>query len=398
MNKHRILTLALSIIVVFFLGIKALNIFGFRTYSELSYFKNDKLTFTDIESYFKKIAQNKGGLYAFDILRVSDLPPNTDIHLLAHAVGNILYKQRGIQAIRFCTPEFRNACAHTVVIGVLIDRGMSALTEISNICKSAPGGSGAYGMCFHGLGHGVLAYVGYDMSKAIKLCESIGTKEYNYVETSECVGGVVMEMIGGVHDIQAWEAQKGNYFRAGDPLYPCDQDFIPVVAKYNCYNYLTPHLWEVAGTDMGDPTEENFSKSFGYCSKIPKTDISYLEACYGGFGKEFVTLAQARDIRKIEEMTTPQLLSVYKWCSLADNPLGTASCIRQAINSLYWGGENTPNSAIGFCNVIGNPEFQNVCLEHLAGSFKYYNSTSTRRLSKLCKLLPNKYDQACNAN
>lgn len=397
MNKHKILSLILIVTTLFFLGLKIYTALGIRNYPEINYFKNSNLTFSDLQSYFKKISETKGGLYAFDVLRVAELPPNTDIHLIAHTIGNILYKQKGVGAIRFCTTEFRNACAHTVVIGTLLDKGTSALAKISSICKTAPGGAGAYGMCFHGLGHGVLAYVGYDMAKAVEMCTTIGSKEYGYVETSECVGGVMMEMIDGVHDKKAWEAQKGNYFRKDNPLYPCDQDFIPESAKYNCYNYLTPHLWEYVGADLGNPTDANFVSAFDYCAKIGNKDEAYKDACYGGFGKEFTTLAKSRDIRKIAEMTTPQLQSVYKWCLLANNTNGTASCIRQATNSLYWGGENKPEAAIGFCNVIDNQDFKDICFEHLSGSFKYYNH-SIHKLSKLCNLLPQTYENKCIAS
>jgi hypothetical protein len=229
------------------------------------------------------------------------------------------------------------------------------------------------------------------------MCIAIGSKEYNYIETSECVGGVMMEMVDGVHDKKAWEAQKNNYFRKDDPLYPCDQDFIPESAKYNCYNYLTPHLWEQAGADLGNPTDSNFVKAFGYCAKVSKKEEFYKEACYGGFGKEFTTLAESRDIRKIGEMATPQLQTVYKWCLLANDTIGTASCIRQVINSLYWGGENKPTAAISLCNVIDNQGFTDVCFKHLVGSFKYYNH-DIRKLSNLCRLLPNIYENTCLAN
>ncbi|HET7098659.1 MAG TPA: hypothetical protein VFI61_00255 [Patescibacteria group bacterium] len=396
MKKLNILLGAMLVIVICFLMVNIATQFKGGRYPELNYLKNNnKLEFKDLQIYFKKIAQEKGAEYAFSILKIADLPPNTDIHLLAHTVGDILYKQQGMQGIKVCTQDFRNACSHSIVVGLFIDRGISALQDIANICRSAPGGIGAYGMCFHGLGHGILAYTGYDMTKAVSYCSQIGTPARHFVETSECVGGTMMEMIGGVHDPIAWQRQKDKYLKVNDPLFPCNQNFIPDIAKENCYNYLTPHLWEVAGGDLGNPTEADFAKSFKYCSKLSGEESAYQESCYGGFGKEFVALAQSRDIRRTEQMNQSQLKTIYNWCLLAEDTDGISACIHQVVNSLYWGGENKPDSAVTFCGQADNDQFRNVCFSQLIGNFKYYQKPS--RLFGLCNTLPDNYKKECRA-
>ena len=55
-------------------------------------------------------------------------------------------------------------------------------------------------MCFHGFGHGVLAFSDYELPKALELCEKVGTEKYDYQEAKECVGGALMEMRGGMHN------------------------------------------------------------------------------------------------------------------------------------------------------------------------------------------------------
>src|SRR6185369_3479563 len=98
----------------------------------------------------------------------------------------------------------------------------------------------------------------------------------------------------------------------------------------------------------------------------------YKEFCYGGFGKEFVGLVESRDIRKTEQMTTDQLKTIYDWCLLAQDFDGTSACIKHAVNSLYWGGENKPDVSVHFCTAITNSEFQDICFQQVIGSFKYY--------------------------
>ena len=156
-------------------------------YPELAQINGSNASFQEITDYFTKLANTKGAAYAYEVLKRTQLSAGTDYHLLAHAVGDVLYKQQGINGIKVCTNDFRNACSHSVVIGIFRKDGLKALPAIAKACKEAPGGKGAYTMCFHGLGHGVVAYTEYDMEEAVKLCKKTGTKEYHQQEYIECV-------------------------------------------------------------------------------------------------------------------------------------------------------------------------------------------------------------------
>lgn len=366
-------------------------------FSELEDLSQKSFSFDELESFFKDVAERRGPAYAFDLLRVAPLPPDTDVHLLAHSVGNILYKKEGLKGIKICTEEFRNACSHSIVVGAFIEKGTEVISEIAKVCRAAPGGKGAYGMCFHGLGHGVLAAQNYDLRSAANLCRQVGTPEFGYTESAECVGGVIMEAIEGVHDRDAWEAQKATYFRDDDPLFPCNQgDWIISNSRDVCFSYLTPHLWQTAGADLGNPTGVDFEKAFTYCGRLSGDEEKHKEACYGGFGKEFVGLVKARDIRSVDELTVSQAETVYKWCLLAKDPGGVGACVRDALNSLYWGGENKPDGAITLCDVVKEDGLKMMCLNHLAEIFNYY-STDLVQLKLLCNKLPETFGEKCYA-
>src|SRR3989344_6471857 len=75
--------------------------------------------FKELSDRFAQLARERGGVYAFEVLKQADLPPNTDLHLLGHIVGDELYKQEGLAGIAHCTQDFRNACSHSIVIGTL---------------------------------------------------------------------------------------------------------------------------------------------------------------------------------------------------------------------------------------------------------------------------------------
>ncbi|MCH7828669.1 hypothetical protein IH982_02225 [Patescibacteria group bacterium] len=368
-------------------------------YLEIQELQTQNLSsFQELGRYFEDLAKKKGGGYAFDVLRAASIPPNIDMHLLAHVVGGVLYQQEGLGGIPICTHDFRNACSHSIVIGLFFEEGEAALDEIAKACRNAPGGSGAYTMCFHGLGHGVLAYTGYDLEKAINLCEKTGTPQYGNQEAHQCISGSIMEIINGVHDKELWEEQHKKYFKEENPLYPCSSDFMPDEARSLCYIYLTPHLFNAAGADAGFPTPADFKQAFLYCDKLPVADFRSRDACYGGFGKEFIGLALGRDIRvsTIEQITDEALNRVYEWCLLANTKEGAAACVVHATNSLYWGGENDRSIAIAFCNVIDDPYYQGSCFINLMRAVSYYVQDPIYRRT-FCEELPSSYSEECRA-
>lgn len=361
---------------------------------------HDKNSFPELKDYFQNLANKKGAPYAFEVLRIAPMPPSIDMHLLGHAVGDILYNQKGLNGIKVCNNDFRNACSHSIVTGLFFDRGEAALSEIAEACRQAPGGSGAYTMCFHGLGHGILAARGYDMAKAAADCDKTGTPQYNYNEASQCIGGMVMEIVGGGgHDRNLWAAQRKKYLNKEDPLGLCLNSFISDRARFMCYDYITPYIFEAVGGNLASPTAVDFKKSFPFCGKISIDDKAGRDYCYGGFGKEFIGLVQSRDIRQnaIENISDEQLDQIYKWCKLADNKEGRASCIISAANSLYWGGENSPGIAIRYCGLMGDDHYsQTSCYVDIIGAAAFYNK-DPGYLEDFCKQLPSSYFKDCQS-
>lgn len=362
-----------------------------QEYPEIAEIEGKQLSFEELSKFFKQLAEKKGGEYAFSLLKISSLPPNTDLHLLGHVVGDILYRQKGAEGIKICTNDFRNACSHSIVVGLLIDKGEIALSEISEVCSQSPGGSGAYTMCFHGLGHGALAYTGYNLVKAVALCQKTGKGG----ESTQCISGTIMEIIsGGAHNHGLWEKERPKYLDSQNPLAACLANFIPEDAKNLCFIYLTPYLWEAVGADLGHPTDKDFEASFRVCNKLPKSDFSNRDGCFGGFGKELVVLANNRDIRNVADMNESQMRQIYKWCLLAQDQNGSAACVVHAMNALYWGGENNRGGAVRFCSVIDDNYLKGSCFIHLIGAVETFIRDKSYR-EQFCKEVPREHHTEC---
>lgn len=368
-----------------------------QEFPELEALQSD-MDFKAISDFFKNIADEEGSQYAYYALisaaNLGEIPDGIDTHLLGHEMSDLIYKDFGLDGIQICTHDLRNSCSHSIVIGAFLERGVDALKDISDVCRKAPGGIGAYNMCFHGLGHGVLSYTGYNLEETVELCAQAETSKDINNEYIECVGGAVMEMMSGVNDPVVWEEQSKNYFSQTDPLAPCSMDIIPHRVKPICYVYLTPHLLEHAGADLADPQVEHFRKVFQYCDAIPEDQLANRANCFGGLGKEFIVLAANSNVDAVEFMSDEQLETVYDWCLLTDDPIGQEDCIGNAMASLFWGGENDPGSAVSFCSLIDNQEHKDFCFFHLMHSADAY-LVDVGVKESFCSLIPDPYRRDC---
>ncbi|MAF59417.1 hypothetical protein CL631_01055 [bacterium] len=368
---------------------------GFGVYPEVKELEGNRMSFDELGEYFTDLTVKKGGTYGFEVLKRAELPPGTDLHFLGHFVGDELYRQEGVSGMSKCTHGFRNACSHAMVIGAMVEFGEGALPLVKEVCKDAPGGSGAYTMCFHGFGHGVFAYTGYNFEDTVKICSRTGTPEANNREFPECIGGAVMELLGGGgHDKELWEKAREKYLSKTEPRSLCEFSFMTDEIRPICYTYLTPHLFEFAGGDLGHLTEENYRDAFLYCDEIPISLEGDRLSCFGSLGKEFVVLAQNRDVRKIDQMTNTQLDKVYELCKITEDEAGQAACVRNAVQSLFWGGENDRGAAIRFCSLIYDDKNQFACFSELVGAVGYYIKDKSY-YREFCSELPDGHIKGC---
>lgn len=367
---------------------------------EAQAFSGKSPSFGEVKEYLLNLSQKKGALYTYQALRVMELPPNMDFHLLGHIVSDQIYKEKGIAGMSSCTDDFRNACSHAIVVGIFSEKGVDALPLITEACRKAPGGSGAYTMCFHGLGHGILSFYGYRMEEAVSVCKKSGVTPFPNAEATQCISGAVMEIItGGDHDKAVWEVKHRHYLRDNpSPISLCQSSYMPREAAPLCFTYLTPYLFMAAGANLGNPEPVYFKKAFSFCEEVPVTDIAAREACFGGFGKEFVPLAQSRDIRKIDQMTETQLKTVYGWCQEAPIKEGMLACLTHGLSSLYWGGENDPGAAIKLCQVTDDPQLKNSCYRNLISMVFYFQRNNISAKASFCSRLPDPHRSQCETS
>lgn len=385
-----------GLVVLLLVGASAAVFFSrpaLAEYAEAQTIADGAANFAELSNRFQDLAEDKGAIYAYEVLKRAPIPPNTDLHLLGHVVGDELYEQEGFNGMAYCTPDFRNACSHTIVIGALNEFGEGILPKIRDACKKAPGGSGAYTMCFHGFGHGVFAYFGFDIPKTVSYCKEAGTVEYRDREYLECVGGMIMELVGGgTHDPEGLALAQKKYLTSD--LAPCMSEVIPEEAKSICLTYLTPRIWQSVGIDLGRPEVEKFAAAFRACDAIPMSSDELRNACAGGFGKEFTVLSAARDVREMHRMTDAQLTTVWEWCGMASRDEGRKACTASAFSSLFWGGENDPKLSVRFCTLAPASE-RSSCFDQFFNESNRYLKGDAK--ARACAIVPEDYQAVCRS-
>lgn len=350
-------------------------------------------------SYFSNLAQEKGALYAYEVLRRVELPAGVNVHSVAHPVGYILFEEKGISGIYDCTEEFRSACAHAILIQALTEGGQAAKGDIVQACANAPGGKGAYAMCFHGIGHGIVASSGYDFKSAVTQCTElpevvdapVGHRFMNASE--ECIGGAVMEMLQGDHDKDEWEQAVSLYLPVDSPFRPCIDEYVPADLRLACLSSLTQRLFGAAGVSEDLPLPETYPEAMSVCASALTEDDR--TACYGGFGKEFVFFATQFDSGDVNTLSEEALVNIHEWCGFAKDSAGVSRCISIAGDTLFWAGQNDSRPAVQFC--AGASEAGRAdCYGNLIENFRYF-LRGDEKIQEACALLPSMYHERCTA-
>lgn len=155
-----------------------------RLEKEVAYAETLKVS--DQVQYFKQLSDSAGAAYAYEVLR--RLPSDdSDKHLFGHIIGNELYNEQGLEGLSICTPEFTFACYHSLIGQAIGALGLDDIGEINQKCLALKD----VGSCEHGVGHGIMAAIGYkDPVSAVAVCDSI---EKGNGFNRPCIEGVIME-------------------------------------------------------------------------------------------------------------------------------------------------------------------------------------------------------------
>jgi hypothetical protein len=192
-------------------------------------------------------------------------------HAAAHLFGEVLYEQEGVAGIASCDAELNFGCYHGLVASAVRAEGLEVVAELDGACAAALGPRTA--PCAHGIGHGIVEYIGYgeeDLLPALVACGMTDQPD----PLQGCTSGVFMAYnipipVSGDGDL----APPRAYVEADGPYAPCPS--LPDDAwRAACYQQLPLWWLRALGYD--------FSRIGSLCAERAEEDA---RACISGVAK-----------------------------------------------------------------------------------------------------------------
>jgi mono/diheme cytochrome c family protein len=240
-----------------------------------------------LEQAFANLSYYRGpktALGTFDRTMLTNKQIEADCHRIAHAIGaGALAHYKGNVGAAFAAGSA--SCWSGYYHGIL-ERAFQGVPDsrVGQVARRLCAGKEVHRtqfllyQCVHGLGHGLMIYSGYDLPKALKICDALNG-EWDQVS---CTGGVFME------NQQSSYGFKSKWLKDDDLIYPCN-----VVAerhKLYCYLMVTSHILP--------QVDWNWAKASKICHR---SDPKWVTTCFESLGRD--ASGQTRgDARKIVEI------------------------------------------------------------------------------------------------
>lgn len=224
-------------------------------------------------------------------------------HEVGHVMGDLLYFEFGISGAARCDDTSNYGCYHGVFSRAIAEEGVDVLEDAVEFCSANGQSMADVGGCLHGLGHGVLAFRGYeesDLVAALEDCERTGEDA-----AESCYNGTFMEYNGRIMRTVEEGAQIGpEVLRPIDlenPYEPCFN--LPSQFQSACV-YELPNWWVTLPSV--DPQD-----MITFCEQIPS---AFARECAGGVGR-ILPFSNNYDLAKVQEFCTSfSTQNKQMWC------------------------------------------------------------------------------------
>lgn len=277
---------------------------------------------------------------AQDMLHESGLPYDGEAHFLNHTVGEYLYQTYGDSGLAKCREYFSASCYHGFLINLIAEHKTADLGKILSDCQRQ--GEGVFFQCSHALGHGFLAYLGYEhLIEALDKCDQ--TAKTTDINLTACYGGVFMENTWGLHD----EGGTRPWIKPDDILFPCDDPRIPGKYLADCWDEQPTLIYKYITQDL--------KKISDVCQNVVRED--YQNRCFRGMARLINPMTQGSLTNKLE--LCRQLPE--KWVDM---------CL--SLNAATSYGQGDRQDVFRICDYVLYGSNRVVCLKNLVQSIHIY--------------------------
>ena len=280
---------------------------------------DDSIALLQDDDLVRRYLQDHGPAATIELIAETALQTGVDCHGRAHELGRMTYDLYGASAFSLSGHECHSGGYHGATEALFRDRGTANLqADIAVVCANASNGFFRH-QCIHGVGHGLMAWTGYEIFDGLELCDALGTVG----DRQSCYSGVFMEnVVGGL------SGSMGHFtdYLSDDPHYPCNVLDEKYVAS--CYFYQTSRMVQLVGGD--------FERVAAACAEAP---TSSRRLCFQSMGRDVGGSTRGDPARAIVS------------CSYVDDPENRIECLEGAVQDSFWDPSGADN-ALGFCGLL----------------------------------------------
>lgn len=198
-------------------------------------------------------------------------------HVLAHSFGDALFRAESVEGLSVCGSQFVYGCYHQLIADAIAAFGLTILGEFRADCAQKSK-TDAFS-CQHGVGHGILGYLGYsqdDLDRALVLCD---VSDDPLDSSRACADGVFMEY--NLRELTTYDSGKltPRTFSSNALYTPCFD--VPKTYRDSCIHEL-PTWWIAAMPDTSDGIEGRFLRAGTYCAGL--NSAGFVRKCFEGIG------------------------------------------------------------------------------------------------------------------
>lgn len=287
-----------------------------------------------------------------------------ECHDRAHQFGRMSYEVYDDEVLKLILPECHSGFYHGAIEAYFRKNGTDHLSEkLSYICPST---LNAFYMhqCRHGLGHGLMAWSGYELLDTLDYCGMIDEPGGK----ASCRTGAFMEnIVGSLTGAQAKAIGHSTKYLSVDPQYPCS--VVKEEYKADCYFLQTDQMLRLSKT--------GFQGIADGCAQAPE---AYHYTCFASMGRTIGGITRGR----------PQ--EALAACQLIPDHVNRVRCIDAIAKDALWD-VTGQDDGLAFCAIVPPEDGQTEC--YLGLLFFASSVLTPEQLEPFCRRIPPSFYDEC---
>lgn len=324
----------------------------------------------------KKVGTKKA-IEVLTLLRKSKVINATfDDHLHAHEIGRETAKLLGItpEAFSKCPTEYNYGCQHGF-FEYALSKTKSYKEAAMRICENVQAESTPklYSYCYHGVGHGLMMALAYNLDKSLEVCNELP----NQTAQVGCWQGSFMENSNAA----VTNEEKVLAFSKTDPLSPCNK--VEERYKWQCYINHAGYLMKVTHIDV--------QKAVQICLSAPDGGT---KPCIQSIGLMTTNPIWQKQVKGVDTVLDSKKNVEVAWQICSEMPpQAQEDCVIGAVGNILNFDETNIKRVTNFCSIV-DPILKKTCFTQIGQNISSQVSSQDKAVT-ICNTIKDNNNLYC---